>query len=144
MLSWLRKSLGIPSATEGRAAANLGHGGFNFEIVGEQSYQKRLRRISAGRGERVTFQCHLRYEINSHTHGPAVRVDASGGHTVGYFPAAQAEVYAAAIHELEEGGQSAECQGILLGGQPGRPSFGVWLDFKPKLLEVARRGQQPR
>jgi len=138
MLSWLSKALGTPSATSVStgtgAVANLGHGGFDFEIVGEQSYQDRLRQISAGRveqGERVTFRCHLRYEINAHTHEPAVRVDASGGRTVGYFPAEQAEVYAAAIHALEAGGQSAECQGVLVGGRPGKPSFGVWLDFKP-------------
>jgi hypothetical protein len=145
--SWLRKALRSPSDAGPGGVANVGHGGFNFEVVGEQSYQNRLRKVSAGPADqrgRVTFQCHLRYEINSHTHAPAVRVDTSDGHTVGYFSAAQAEVYAAAFHELEEGGQSPECQGLLLGGQPGRPSFGVWLDFKPKLLEVARRGQQPR
>ncbi len=137
MLSWLRKSLGIPPARGAGAAANLGIGGFDFEIVGEQSYQDRLRQISAGRverGERVTFQCHLRYEINSHTHEPAVRVDASGGRTVGHFPAEQAAVYAALIHALEQAGQSAECKGVLVGGRPSKPFFGVWLDFKPKLL----------
>jgi hypothetical protein len=132
---WLRKSLGITSAAT--AVARLGHGGFDFEIVGEQSYQDRLRQISAGRverGERVTFACHLRYENNSHTHRPAVRVDASGGRTVGHFPAEQAEVYAPAIYALEVAGQNAVCQGVLVGAQPGKPSFGVWLDFKPKLL----------
>ncbi|MFI5270098.1 MAG: hypothetical protein ACHQ7M_22195, partial [Chloroflexota bacterium] len=72
----------------------------------------------------------------SHTHAPAVRVDASGGRTVGYFPAEQAEVYAAAMHTLERGGRSAECQGVLVGGQPDKPFLGVWLDFKPKLLSL--------
>lgn len=139
MLQWLRKALGTSSSTATGAGgvANVGHGGFDFEIVGEQSYQDRLRQVSAGRverGERVTFLCHLRYEINGHTHEPAVRVDASGGRTVGYFPAEQAGVYAAAIHTLEAGGQSAECQGVLVGGRPGKEHFGVWLDFKPKLL----------
>lgn len=38
------------------------------------------------------------------------------------------------VQELEQGGQIAECQGVLVGGQPGKPSFGVWLDLKPKLL----------
>jgi hypothetical protein len=116
----------------------LGHGGFDFEIVGEQSYQDRLKRVSASRverGERVVFTCHLRYEINSYTHAPAVRVDASGGRTVGYFPAEQAEVYAAAFLKLEQGGQIAECQGVLVGGRPGKPNFGVWLDFEPNLLD---------
>jgi hypothetical protein len=137
MLLWLRKSLGIPSAPGAGTSATLGHGSFDFEIVGEQSYQDRLRQISAGRaerGERVTFRCRLRYEINAHTHEPAVCVDASGGRTVGHFPAEQAEVYAVRIHALEQGGQSAECQGVLVGGQPGKPYFGVWLDFKPNLL----------
>jgi hypothetical protein len=141
MLSWLRKALSTPSSTGTGAGgvANVGRGGFDYEIVGEQSYQDRLRQISAGRverGERVIFRCRLRYEINSHTHEPAVRIDASGGRTVGYFPAEQAEAYAAAIHALEEGGKSAECQGVLVGGRPGKPNFGVWLDFKPKLLSL--------
>jgi hypothetical protein len=143
MLSWLRKLLGTSSAngsrpTEGREA-NVGHGGFGFEVVGEQSYQNHLRQVSAGpvdeRG-RVTFACHLRYEINSHTDAPAVRVDTSSGRTVGYFPADQAQVYAAAIAKLEQGGDIAVCQGVLVGGQPDKPSFGVYLDFKPKLLSL--------
>jgi len=96
-------------------------GNFDFEIVGELSYQDRLRQISSGRvegGERVTFGCHLRYEINAHTHEPAVRVDASGGRTVGYFPAEQAEVYAPAFQKCEEvGPQSRVPRGIS-----GRPA----------------------
>ncbi len=139
MLSWLRRSLGIPAATGPIVIASLGQGGFNFEVVGEQSYQNHLRKVSAGRaerGERVTFPCRLRYEINPRTHGPAVRVDTSDGQTLGHFPAAQAEVYAAAFHDLEHGGRVGECQGVLVGGQPDKPSLGVWLDFKPKLLKV--------
>ena len=77
MLAHLRTLLGSPSAsashpTEGRET-NVGQGSFGFEVVGEQSYQGALRKVSAGRverGERVTLVCHLRYEINSHTHGP--------------------------------------------------------------------------
>jgi hypothetical protein len=144
MLPWLRRALGISSGTGAASFAlvNLGHGGFNFEVVGEQSYQNRLRKVSAGRverGERVIVGCHLRYEINSHTHEPAVRVDTSGGRTVGYFPAEQAELYASALDKLERGGSIAECQGVLVGGQPDKPSFGIWLDFKPNLL-TARGG----
>jgi hypothetical protein len=141
MLAWLRKLLGTPSATDAHPNAGreaiVGRGGFGFEVVGEQSYQSALRRVSAGRverGERVTFACHIRYEINPRTHGPAVRVDTSAGRTVGHFPAEHAAVYAAAIHKLEQGGEIAVCQGVLVGGQPDKPSFGVYLDFKPKLL----------
>ncbi len=137
MLSWLRKSLGISSATDPVALANVGHGGFNFEVVGEQSYQGHLRKASGGRqerGERIVIGCRLRYEINSYTHAPAVRVDTTDGRTVGYFPAEQAALYASAFDELERGGHVAECQGVLVGGQPDRPSFGIYLDFKPKLL----------
>jgi hypothetical protein len=53
---------------------------------------------------------------------------------VGYFPAEQAALYASAFDELERGGRIAECQGVLVGGQPDSPGFGIWLDFKPKLL----------
>jgi hypothetical protein len=140
MLAWLRRSLGISSATSTIAVANVGHGGFNFEVVGEHSYQNDLRKVSAGRverGERIIVGCRLRYEINSHTHAPAVRVDTSGGRTVGYFPAEKAALYASAFYELERGGHIGECQGVLVGGQPDKPSFGIWLDFKPKLLGVS-------
>jgi hypothetical protein len=57
---------------------------------------------------------------------------------VGYFPAEQAALYASAFDELERAGRIAECQGVLVGGQPDRPSFGIWLDFKPKLLTSHR------
>lgn len=141
LLSWLRKAFGTPAATEPTLAsvAHLGHGSFNFEVVGEQSYQSALRNVSAGRverGERVTVACCLRYEINSHTHDPAVRVDTSSGRTIGYFPADQAAVHASAIHKLELDGDTAACQGVLVGGQPDKPSFGVWLDFKAKVLHA--------
>jgi hypothetical protein len=137
MLSWLRKSLGITPPADPLAVVNVGHGGFNFEVVGEQSYQSNLRKASDGRaerGERPVIGCQLRYEINPRTHGPAVRVDAIGAGTVGHFPAEQAALYVSAFRDLESGGHVAECQGVLVGGQPDRPSFGIYLDFKPKLL----------
>jgi hypothetical protein len=138
-LSWLRRLGGSPVASPSNVCA-CGDGNFDFEIVGEASYQDRLRRISAGRLEsgvrRVSFSCHLRFEINGHTHKPAVRVDASGGRTVGYFPAEQAEVYAPILREIEQSGRKAECVGVLVGGYGDRPSFGVWLDFKPSLLRL--------
>ena len=56
--------------------------------------------------------------------------------TLGHFPAAQAEVYAAAFYDLEHGGWVGECQGVLVGVQADKPGLGVWLDFKPKLLNV--------
>ena len=136
MLSWLRR-LGSPSVEQTKGCV-CGAGNFDFEIVGEASYQDRLRQISAGRRERgvrhVSFPCYLRFEINSHTHGPAVRVDASGGRTVGYFPAEQAEVYAPILQDIERSGRKAECVGALVGGYGDHPTFGVWLDFKPDLL----------
>ena len=137
MLSWLRKSLGASPTNKQVAVTNVGNGGFNFEVVGEQSYQSHLRKVSAGRverGERVIVRCRLRYEDNAHTHSPAVRVEADGVGTVGHFPAEQGALYATAFYELERGGHVAECQGVLVGGQPDKPSFGIWLDFKPKVL----------
>ena len=141
MLSWLRRSLGMSSAINPAALVIVGNGAFSFEVVGEQSYQDRLSKVSAGRvekGERIIVGCRLRYEINPYTHRPAVRVDVAGGQTVGYFPAEQAALYAPAFDELERGGHIAECQGVLVGGEPDRPSFGIWLDFKPKLLTSHR------
>jgi hypothetical protein len=138
VLSWLRK--------RGNASTNpsntclCGDGNFDFEIVGESFYQDRLKQISAGRRERgeqhVTFQCHLRFEINAHTHLPAICVDASGGRTVGHFAAEQAEVYAPILREIEQSGRRAECVAELFGGYADRPTFGVWLDFKPSLLRA--------
>jgi hypothetical protein len=137
MLSWLRRLGGSPS-TSSPTVCQCGDGNFDFEIVGESFYQDRLRQISSGRRERgeqnVTFVCHLRFEINAHTHLPAICVDASGGRTVGHFAAEQAEVYAPLVHEIEQSGRRAECVAELFGGYTDRPTFGVWLDFKPALL----------
>lgn len=139
MLSWLRHLGDSPTAATSKACL-CGDGTFDFEIVGESFYQDRLRQISAGRRERgeqhVTFPCHLRFEINAYTHLPAICVNASGGRTVGHFAAEQAEVYAPILHEIEQSGRRAECFGVLVGGYGGRPTFGVWLDFKPSLLRA--------
>jgi hypothetical protein len=139
VLSWLRR-LGSSSAGTPSNICKCGDGNFDFEIVGESFYQDRLRQISAGRRERgeqhVTFPCHLRFEINAHTRKPAVCVDASGGRTVGHFPAEQAEVYAPILREIEQSGRKAECVGVLVGGYGDRPTLGVWLDFKPSLLRA--------
>ncbi len=136
MLSWLRR-LGAPAPAVSQCSC--GSGSFDFEIVGESFYQDRLRQISAGRMERgerhVTFVCYLRYELNSHTRMPAVRVDASGGRTVGHFPAEQAEVYAALVSAIEASGRRPECMGVLVGGYGEHPTLGVYLDFKPQLLK---------
>jgi hypothetical protein len=138
VLSWLRRLGGSPDSHSNSCLC--GDGKFDYEIVGEASYQNRLRLISAGRRERgeqdVRFPCHLHFEINGHTHMPAIRVDASGGRTVGYFPAEQAEVYAPILQEIEQSGQKAECLGVLVGGHGDRPTFGVWLDFKPSMLHL--------
>jgi hypothetical protein len=80
MPSWLRRALGTPAPNSPATLINVGMGGFNFEVVGEQSYQTQLRRVSAGRverGERVTVACRLRWEMNSYTHAPAVRVEST-------------------------------------------------------------------
>jgi hypothetical protein len=141
MLSWLRKRVGGLKNARPLVLAIVGNGAFNFEVVGQQSYQDRLSRVSAGRlekGERIIVACRLRYELKPHYHRPEVRVEIAGGQTVGYFPAEQAALYASAFEELERGGRIAECQGVLVGGQPDRPSFGIWLDFKPKLLTSLR------
>jgi len=136
MLSWVRKRVRGLRHAKPPVLAIVGNGAFNFEVVGQQSYQDRLSEVSAGRlekGERIMVACRLRYELRPHYHRPAVRVEIAG-QTVGYFPAEQAALYASAFEELERGGRIAECQGVLVGGQPDRPSFGIWLDFKPKLL----------
>lgn len=136
MLSWLRRLTTVPTAP---SSCICGDGDFDFEIVGESHYQDRLSQISAGRQERgdaqVTFPCLLRFEINSHTHGPAVRVDASGGRTIGYFPAEQALVYAPILQAIERSGRRAECVGVLVGGFGERPTFGAYLNFKRDLLK---------
>jgi hypothetical protein len=119
VISWFRRR-GTAQDSKSSNRCVCGDGNFDYEIVGEASYQDRLRQISAGRRERgerhVNFPCYLRFEINSHTHAPAVLVDASGGRTVGYFPAEQAKVYAPILREIELSGREAECVGVLVGG----------------------------
>jgi hypothetical protein len=135
MLSWLRRLTAAPPAQPGCVC---GDGDFDFEIVGESHDQDRLSQISARRQERgdaqVTFPCFIRFEINSYTHGPAVRVEASGGRTIGHFPAEQATVYAPILQEVQRSGRRAQCVGVLVGGYGERPTFGVYLNFKRELL----------
>jgi hypothetical protein len=45
-------------------------------------------------------------------------------------------MFADAINKLEQRGEIAVCEGVLVGGQPDKPSFGIYLDFKPKLLSL--------
>src|SRR5260370_18864130 len=104
MLSWLRRLLGISSANDTLLLVIVGNGAFNFEVVGQQSYQDRLSRVSAGRvekGERIIVGCRLRYEINLYTHTPAGGVDIPGGQTGGDFPARHAALYPTPLVKLE-------------------------------------------
>jgi hypothetical protein len=128
MLAWFRRSFGISSANRAGAGANLGHGGFNFEVVGEQSYQNHLRKVSAGRVERENASLLDAVSVTRSTLTPMRQRCALKSMALAR----------SAFQELERGGDIAECQGVLVGGQPDKPSFGIYLDFKPKLLGSLR------
>ncbi|WP_395706830.1 hypothetical protein [Casimicrobium huifangae] len=103
-----------------------GDGSFAFEIVGEASYQRALRKI-AGEGK-VRHECTaIIYLEDENPHdNKAVRVDIDG-HTVGYFSRADARRYRKQI--AKHGPITSECDALILGGGKGKPSLGVWLDL---------------
>lgn len=108
---------------------------FDFEIVGESQYQPALRRVAAATkanelGDQV-FPVTLRREPRNPHDPHAIAVLAYGQEVVGYFSRVDAEFHCKAIDAL--GKQVATCNGVLRGGQPGRPSYGVWLDFEMRM-----------
>jgi hypothetical protein len=107
-----------------------GHHGF-VQVVGESNYQDTLLQLSAlfetvGRIER-TFVVKLVPEPDNPFDPNAVAVMTEGDAKVGYLSRAVAKSYQKHLREQKE---VVTCPAKLTGGEPGKPSIGIVLDFK--------------
>ncbi|MGE3874091.1 MAG: HIRAN domain-containing protein [Parvibaculaceae bacterium] len=106
-----------------------GSGDFDYEIVGEASYQDSLFAIAGQNDEAASHLCEAR--LWPEPHNPhdrnAIRVEIDD-RVVGYIPRNQT----AAFHEILNG-RSAICEAEIVGGwdrgERGRGHFGVKLDI---------------
>jgi hypothetical protein len=107
-----------------------GHHGF-VQVVGESQYQDTLQQLSAlfatiGRAER-NLVVKLVPEPDNPYDGNAVAVVTEGDATVGYLSRAVAKSYQ---KHLMRQPSVVTCPAKLTGGEPGKPSIGVVLDFE--------------
>lgn len=95
-----------------------GDGGFDFDIVGEQSYQAALSGAAGGRsddGVEVAVEVDLVHEPTNSYDGNAVRAVVNG-QTVGYLSRSQAPDFKARLDRLGLGGRPTRCDGLIVGG----------------------------
>ena len=111
------------------------------QIVGEQSYQPALVKLSGGRtwdgtGKSFVTACLVAEPRNSHTKAPAVRAEI-GGMVVGYIPSDQVKQFYPAVLKLSSSTSPVTCRAYFTGGWDRGPddrgSIGVVLDIDESL-----------
>jgi len=108
----------------------LFEGSESLEVTGESYRQTELRQIVTGIGREVSAV--LAPEPDNPHDPNAVSVWAVGL-KVGYLSREDAEVYQPAIVRLmEENATPVALIGRIFGGQPDKPSFGIWLRHDPE------------
>lgn len=114
-------------------------GGSSIEVVGESFYQDNLRRVVAKLGREVPAV--LTPEPNNKYDRNAVGVFV-GGLKVGHLGKGDAAVYQQPLLQLmRTEGKPIAVQGRIKGGDPGRPTLGIWLYLDPSDFGIApRRG----
>lgn len=115
----------------------IGSNAFNFEIVGESSYQDALRRARTsakkedGRGRAVVTVV-LRREPSNRYDANAIAVVQPEYGCIGYVPRDTALVLRPYFQSLEQAGLGgAVCEAVLVGGDGTRSSIGAYLNFRP-------------
>lgn len=106
-----------------------GDGKFSVEVVGESHYLDNLRAI-VGTRDAVRHECQaLLFLDDRNEHdlkAVAVQID---GKTVGHLPREGARQYRARLQEAGVGRIAGRVGAVIVGGGPGRPNLGVWLDM---------------
>lgn len=112
-----------------------GPGTYEFDIVGEASYQGALEQLCGGRTEESAehfAQAVLLLEDSNPHDNQAVRVDIQG-HTVGYLSRKDARSYRAQLRKLGHRRIACWCNAKIVGGwersRNDRGHFGVKLDL---------------
>jgi hypothetical protein len=131
MFSWIRRLTTRP------ADLRLdGPGDFDFEIVGEASYQDALEALAGGGTDdghsRVLVTARLVHEDGNPHDDQAVRVDVNG-RTVAYLTRASARIYRRWLAKQGHAARTATCSAVIVGGwdrgRRGRGHFGIKLDL---------------
>ena len=102
-------------------------GDCGFAIVGESNYQPMLRRIAKqGRNFRALLipEPHNAYDPN------AIAVWAEGGGPIGYLSRENALEYREVFAFLTERQHVGVCRAKLIGGTPGKRTYGVLIDLR--------------
>ncbi len=131
LLLWIRKL-----TTRAPDLRLEGPGDYDFEIVGEASYQDALEILAGGRTDdghrRVLVTARLVHEDENPHDDQAVRVDVNG-RTVAYLTRASARIYRRWMAGQGHAGRTATCSAVIVGGWDhgprGRGHFGVKLDL---------------
>jgi hypothetical protein len=122
-----------------------GNGNYDFEVVGEATYQAALRQICGGKtpdGHNLEAMAALVCEENNKFDKHAVTVEIEG-RIVGYLPRDIAAYYRAEIAGLGAARASVKCRAVIKGGwdrgEDDRGHFGVWLDVaRPLAIEATQ------
>lgn len=102
-------------------------GGCGFAIVGESNYQPMLRRIAKhGRN----FRALLIPEPNNPYDPNAIAVWAEGDGRIGYLSRENALEYREVFAFLTERQHVGLCRAKLIGGTPGKRTYGVLIDLR--------------
>ena len=138
MLRWLfggRKAAPPPIPSSMEVTAHLLNDDGSVEVVGESHYQPALRAAVAAcgtlAGEIPTTRAILMREPDNPHDPHAVAIYLEGHEKIGYLSRADARAYGPVLRTLAGRGVLGACGARIYGGEPGRPSFGVWLDLAP-------------
>lgn len=116
-------------------------GDSSMEVVGESFYQENLKRVVATLGQEVPAI--LTPEPSNTFDSNAVGVFV-GGLKVGHLGKDDAAVYQQRIlHLMQTERKPIAVQGRIFGGDPGRPSLGIWLYLDPSDFGIAPRRDMP-
>ncbi len=115
----------------------IGLNEFDFEIVGESSYQDALRRVRASASRKDSRGCAvatvvLRREPSNRHDANAIEVIHPDHGRIGHVSRDEAERLGPYFEGLRKAGlDGAACDAVLVGGDRGRPSIGAFLSFRP-------------
>ncbi len=130
-----------PIETAGFSLRLVGHGTFEFDIIGESHYQDSLKELYGGGtldGHKKEVEATLIHDDASQSDDRAVSVSVDGK-TVGFLDRTLARNFRARMNLLGAPGVPAVCQAMIVdewdGGDGNVDHFEVKLDLPPQLSE---------
>lgn len=110
-------------------------GNFDFEIVGEASYQNALAEVVGPHGDQFVEKefTALLFPDNSNPYDDKAVAVFAGGSLVGYLSRDNARSFRRRLGAKKLGGLTTSCNAVVRGGgikNGERFNYGVWLDMK--------------